>query len=169
MFSTALPRYAFRDTTDISPDFLKALGVRFLMLDLDNTVAAYSERRLAEDVSSWAANIRDCGVGLFLITNSMKKPRVDTFAEALDIGFLKGARKPSPKSLLQTMESVGFLPGESALVGDQIFTDTIAANRAGIISIIVHPRRLMNPILALRYAVETPFRAACKNKMWDIT
>jgi hypothetical protein len=72
--------------------------------------------------------------------------------------------KPSPKSLLQAMETAGFGADVSALAGDQIMTDALAANRAGIVSIIVRPRRFTNPFLALRYYIEVPFRAMCKNK-----
>ena len=166
MYSTARPRYAFRDITDISTGFLDNLGIRFLMLDLDNTIAAYSERSPADDVASWAAGMKNSGIKLFIISNSIRKTRVDGFAETLGIGFIKGASKPSPKELLKTMDSAGYVPGESALAGDQIFTDTLAANRAGIVSIIVRPRRFTNPFLVLRYWFEAPFRAACKNKMW---
>ena len=38
------PKYSFQELTDISPAFLERLGIRFLMLDLDNTLAAYGER-----------------------------------------------------------------------------------------------------------------------------
>jgi len=136
------------------------------MLDLDNTIAAYSERSPADDVASWAADMKNSGVELFIISNSIRKTRVDDFAKMLGIGFIKGASKPSPKELLNTMDSAGYTPDESALAGDQIFTDTLAANRAGIVSIIVRPRRFTNPFLILRYWFEAPFRAACKNKMW---
>jgi len=160
------PLYSFRDLTDVKPGFLTDLGVRFLMLDLDNTVAAYSEQSPAEDVAQWVADMKNCGVELFIVSNSVRKQRVDNFAEALGIGFIKGASKPSPDGLHRTMCEAGFQPGESALAGDQIFTDTLAANRAGIVSIIVRPRRFTNPLLAIRYGFEAPFRAVCKNKMY---
>jgi len=161
------PQYAFRDITDITPDFLASLGVKFLMLDLDNTVAAYNEQTPSDDVVLWTSFMVDSGIELFIISNSIRKVRVDSIAKTLEIGFIKGASKPSPNSLLKTMEASGYLPAESALAGDQIFTDTLAANRAGIISIIVKPRRFSNPLLALRYMVEAPFRALCRNKMWN--
>ena len=159
-----LPRYSFREITDVSPAFLKKLGVRFLMLDLDNTIAAYSEHTPAENVLKWVAEMKDCGIKLFIVSNSVRKGRVEVFADALDIGFIKGASKPSPKVVLQTIIDAGFHTHESALIGDQIFTDTLAANRAGVVSIIVQPRSRKNPALALRYGLEAPFRAASKRK-----
>ena len=160
-----IPQYSFPEFTDISPGFLRGLGVRFLMLDLDNTIATIGERSPAVSVLQWVANMKSNSVELFFVSNNKRKGRVESFAEAFGIGFIKGARKPSPKSLLQAMESMGFTSGESALLGDQIFADTLAANRAGVISIIVRPLSLKNPLLSLRYAIETPFRAACTSKM----
>ena len=63
------------------------------------------------------------------------------------------------------MEQTGFSTDNSALLGDQIFTDTLAANRASVISIIVKPRSNKNPFYSLRFIIEAPFRAACLKKM----
>ena len=165
MSLSLIPHYAFRKFTDISPAFLRKLGVRFLMIDLDNTIAACNELILTDSVGQWVSEMRNSGVELFFISNSRRKNRVENFAGTLKIGFIKGARKPSPDSILQAMEMKGFHAGESALLGDQIFTDTLAANRANVIPIIVKPLSLKNPLFALRFALESPFRAACTGKM----
>ena len=162
-----IPQYAFRKLTDISPDFLEKLDIGFLMLDLDNTVAAYSEHTPCYSVLQWIEQVRSCGIELIIVSNSVREGRVEAFAEALRIGFVKGASKPSPKIVMQTMKESGFTPEKSALIGDQIYTDTLAANRAGVVSIIVKPRRFTNPFLAIRYALEAPFRAICRNRMWN--
>ena len=162
MSFSPVPRYSFRELTDISPEFLTRIGVKFLMLDLDNTVAAYSESSPSESVVSWFARLKERGIELFIVSNSARSARVEAFSNALKIGFVMGASKPSPKIVARTMKESGYDPGESALVGDQIYTDTLAANRAGVISIIVRPRRFTNPFLAMRYALEAPFRVICR-------
>jgi len=164
MSFSPVPRYSFRELTDVSTEFLTSLGIKLLMLDLDNTVAAYSEHSPTDSIAKWAAAIMGSGIKLVIVSNSIREGRVDAFAEALRITFIKGASKPSPKGVVKLMEELGFNPDESALVGDQIYTDTLAANRAGVVSIIVKPRRFTNPFLALRYALEAPFRAMCRNK-----
>jgi len=160
-----IPLYAFQKVTDISAGFLRSLGVKFLMIDLDNTIAAYGECYPADEVTLWITEMKSSGFELYIVSNSRLKKRVEAFAEAFGIKFVKSALKPSPKGLIKAMDLAGFSPGESALVGDQIFTDTIAANLAGAVSIIVRPRKCGNLLLLLRYAVEAPFRVACKNKM----
>ena len=160
-----IPRYVFRELTDISPNLIKKLGIKLLMLDLDNTVAAYSEHSPSDSIARWITEIKNSDIELFIISNSSRTGRVDSFAKALQIGYITGASKPSPNGVTLTMKKKGFSAKESALVGDQIFTDVLAANRAGVISMIVKPRRFTNPFLAIRYVLEMPLRAMCRNKI----
>jgi len=159
-----IPEYTFRDITDVSTAFLEKLGIKFLMLDLDNTLAAYDEHVLSEDIAKWIADIKKNDIELFIISNTTRKNRVESFSDSIGARFIMQSMKPSPKSLMLAMETAGFNSGVSALAGDQILTDTLAANRAGVTSIIVKPRRFTNPFLAIRYYIEVPFRAMCKNK-----
>ena len=158
MSFSLLPTFTFRKLTEITPDFLKRRDIVLLMLDLDNTLAPYGENIPSEPVINWVAQIKDAGVTLFFVSNSRKPTRVELFAQALEIGYIKQAQKPSPKKLLHIIAELGFSSKETALVGDQIFTDVLAANLAKTMSIIVKPIRLQNPLLAARFALETPFR-----------
>lgn len=159
MSFSPVPRYSFRAVTDVEPGFLSGLGVRFLMLDLDNTLATYEEDEPSGSISSWVREIEASGVMLLILSNSRREGRVKAFSESLGINFKKAARKPSPKSVRAAMDEAGYGAEKSALIGDQAFTDALAANRAGVISIAVRPRSLRNPLLAARYALEAPFRA----------
>ena len=158
-----IPNYIFHNVTEITPGFLSGLGVSFLMLDLDNALAAYTESDPAPDVLAWLNNIRAHGISVFMISNSLKIKRVRHFAESFGVDFINNAKKPSKRGLLFAMEKCGFSKENSAMVGDQIFTDALAAKNAGVISIIIRPRHLSDPFLAIRYAMEIPFRKACKN------
>jgi len=159
-----IPQYSFRDITDVTTEFLQQLGIKFLMLDLDNTIAAYDEHVMSENIMQWIADIKSGGIELFIISNSTRMGRVESHSGSIGAEYIMASCKPSPKSLHNAMEAAGFDTRDSALAGDQIMTDTLAANRAGIVSIIVRPRRFTNPFLALRYFIEVPFRALCKNK-----
>ena len=157
-----IPDYTFHNITEITPGFLSGLGVSFLMLDLDNALAAYTEHDPATDVLAWLNNIKQHGITVFIISNSLKTKRVRHFADAFGVEFINNAKKPSRRGLLFAMEKFGFSKKQSAMVGDQIFTDALAAKFAGVTSIILRPRHLSDPILAIRYAMEIPFRKACK-------
>ena len=153
-----LPKHSFRRYTDISPDFLMARGIKFLMLDLDNTIAKYSEHSPSAAAVLWINDLKNNNLTLHFISNSKRVDRVEVFSAALEIDFIKNARKPSPNALLRAMETSAFTASESAFIGDQIFTDTLAANRADVMSILVRPLSLKNPLLLLRFVAETPFR-----------
>ncbi|MCL2427255.1 MAG: YqeG family HAD IIIA-type phosphatase [Oscillospiraceae bacterium] len=159
-----IPQYLFRDITDVSAEFLDKLGVKFLMLDLDNTLAAYDEHVLSDNIVQWLDDIRNSGIELFIISNSTRKKRVGPMCDSVGIKYIMQAFKPSPKSLLDAMKAEGYSREVSALAGDQIVTDGIAANKAGVFSIVIRPRHFSNPFLAIRYAFEVPLRALCKNK-----
>lgn len=161
MSFSPLPGFSFRGLTDVAPDFLTKHGIKFLMLDLDNTLAPYGELQPTQAVIKWVNSIKNAGITLFFVSNSKKPTRVEVFSHSLGIEYLKEARKPSPTKLLQAISQSGFNKGEAALVGDQIYTDVLAANRAGVVSIIVKPISLKNPLLALRFAFESPFRLIC--------
>ncbi|MEG1747848.1 MAG: HAD hydrolase-like protein, partial [Oscillospiraceae bacterium] len=65
----------------------------------------------------------------------------------------------------QAMERQGVTPAQTALIGDQIFTDVLCGNRGGVATILVEPLRLAgNPGRYLRYAAEWPFRAMAKRQ-----
>ena len=164
MSFSLVPDHSFRNLLDISPDFLSRHGIKFLMIDLDNTIAAYNELFPSSTQKNWIQDIKNSGVEMFLISNSSRTNRVESFAKALDLGFILNASKPSPRSVYKAMDTAGYNTCESALAGDQIFTDTLAANRAGVVSVIVRPRRFTNIFLALRYYIEIPVRVMCKNK-----
>jgi len=169
MSFSLIPQYSFREVTDITTDFLERLGVTFLMLDLDNTIASYNEHVLSDDIALWIKDLQKRGIKLFIISNSKRKHRVESHSASIGVRFIMESCKPSPKSLFHAIEVSGFNPDTSALAGDQILTDTLAANRAGIISIIVRPKKFTNPFIAIRYFIEIPFRAMCKNKIRSIT
>ena len=60
---------------------------------------------------------------------------------------------------------IGFTPEQTAIVGDQIFTDILGGNRAGVTTLLVQPIRLAgNPGRYLRYWVETPFRLLARRR-----
>ena len=162
-----IPEFLFPGITDISPTFLKNNGIKFLMIDLDNTLAAYDEHSPSDEIFKWILCLKENGITPAIISNSSRVMRVCSFAESLDINSVARAFKPSPVNVLHLMETFGFSANESALIGDQVFTDVLAANRAGIISIVVKPRKFTNAFLAIRYIIEQPIRYFSKAKIMD--
>ena len=158
------PEYVISKLSLLTPDMLKKIGAELLILDLDNTVSPYDEASPNPQVLLWTEKMKRGGIKLYIVSNS-KKIRPDIFAQAMDVPMIKYARKPSPKMIRRAIKESGVAPENTALVGDQIFTDVLGANLAGVKSILVEPIKFTNPFLALRYYVETPFRKKYKNKL----
>lgn len=164
MSLSPVPDHKFKALGDITAGFLQKNGISLLMLDLDNTIAPYGESSPSHELLCWAEDIKSSGVTLYIVSNSRKTNRVSAFADALGVSYIYRARKPSARAVLELLSELRVAPSAAALVGDQIFTDVLAANGAGVLSIVVYPIKFTNPFLALRYVLELPFRVLRREK-----
>lgn len=138
-------------------------GFRLLLADLDNTLAPYGAPLPSERLRAWRDELAGHGVTLFILSNNRHESRPRVFAEALGVPYIGHAGKPGTRSFFKAMERQGAAPEQTALIGDQIFTDVLGGNRAGVSTILVKPIRLAgNPGRYLRYAAELPFRLLSK-------
>ncbi len=165
MSFSLIPNYSFSSICAVTPEFLKRRGIRLLLLDLDNTMAPYGTNEPSEDIAAWAENMKGNGIELFIITNNRRLKRVESLAAAFGVDYIMGANKPFSADIKKALSQLGKNPSETALAGDQIYTDVIAANSAGVMSIVVEPIGMLHPAINLRYWLEAPFRAACRRRM----
>lgn len=129
---------AFRRVTDITPEILKKLNIRGLILDLDNTLTTHDNPRPADGVLEWIDLMKREGIRLMIVSNN-HPPRVRPFAEMLGLPFVSEGKKPLTKGFKEAAAKMK-LPRESvAAVGDQIFTDVLGANLMGIKMLYVVP------------------------------
>lgn len=151
------PHIKHRKLTDITPAELHERGIRFLILDVDNTLSPYKIDEATDEALRWAEEMKAAGLTLFILSNN-KGDRPEIFSRQLGIEYLKRAGKPSPNGVYAACEKEGFEKSETALVGDQVFTDMLCANRAGVCGILVEPIKFTWPWLRWRYWLEIPFR-----------
>lgn len=160
-----IPRGVYQTVAEISPQALAGRGIRLVLADLDNTLALYRAEEPTPQAAAWARALEEQGIQLFLLSNSRKPGRAQRLAEKLGVPFQGHSGKPGRAGYLRAMERMGCRPEETVMVGDQIFTDTLGACRAGVVPLLVEPIRLAgNPGRYLRYAVETPFRLLGKRR-----
>lgn len=117
---------------------LKDLGVRGLILDVDNTLTRHNCPEVDGRVLCWLKKMKEAGVGLVVLSNNCPA-RVAPFAGSLGLSFQAGAMKPMPWGYRRAAKKLGLSPGQTAVVGDQIFTDIAGGNLAGVKSILVEP------------------------------
>ena len=156
-----IPRHLAESIYSLTPALLKEQGIRLVLADLDNTLAPYEEALPSPALRRWKEELEGAGITLFVVSNSRKSRRCPDFCEALGIPYVRHAGKPSRKGFREALRQTGIPAENTLMVGDQIFTDIMGANRAGIATVLVRPMAWgKNPGRRLRYALETPFRLA---------
>ena len=123
---------------EIAPEFLRSLGVKALLLDVDNTIATYTSHEPVKGAVEWAKTLEQAGFDLVIVSNNVEK-RVSAFARRFGLPWISFAMKPFPFGYLKAKKKLGRRRRECAIIGDQIFTDVIGANLCGMKSVLLSP------------------------------
>lgn len=165
MAVSLLAHWTGRDIYEISPAALAGRGIRLLLADLDNTLVPYGVPEPDQALRDWTAALAAEGITLFVLSNNRKPNRPRRFSEALGVPFIGHAGKPKAASFHRAMAQMGCTPAQTAIVGDQIFTDILGGRSAGVTTLLVEPIRLAgNPGRYLRYAAEWPLRILSRQR-----
>lgn len=132
------PTYMFEAFHCVTPQFLLEHGIRALLIDIDNTLAPYEQPDPDDRIRGWFASLADHGIQAALVSNN-HAPRVERFNATLGLLAFADSGKPSKKTLLKAMEALGVSKSETAMLGDQLLTDSYAGRHIGLPSIIVPP------------------------------
>ncbi len=151
-----LPNHITEKLTDLTPEWLACRNIRLLLLDFDNTIVPYTTNVPTGEMEAWIAMMLASPVKLCVVSNS-KRDRVKVFCEAYGLPCVTHARKPFSKGILECLNRFELSPSVCALAGDQIFTDTLGANSAGLTSILVKAIDNHNFWLKARHVLELPF------------
>ena len=130
--------YYFCTFKDASAAFLKDIGVRGIVLDVDNTLEPYENPKPGEHVIKWLGELNSVGIKAAIVSNNNRE-RIELFNEEICLPAIYKAGKPFKKNVKRAMAEMGTTPDETILMGDQVFTDIWAARNAGIRAILVPP------------------------------
>ena len=149
-----LPKLLCERLTDLTPGELTRRGIDLLLMDFDNTMLPYTTDQPAPELLRWLEQMQAGGVRLCIVSNSRKLHRVPVFSEKYGV----------PCVIREAMTRFGASRAQTALVGDQTYTDVLGANLAGIMSIQV--RSICNHTiwLKLRHLLELAPLAFAKNR-----
>lgn len=156
MSFSLLPKAIYPALTAISLRELSQRGIRLLMLDFDNTIVPYTTNKPTEEMEQWLRDAKNAPVQICVVSNS-KRNRVVRFCQKYDIPCVTHAKKPFSKGIREAMERFGQSPQCCALAGDQIYTDVLGSNGAGVFSILVPAIHNHNIWLKLRHVLELPW------------
>lgn len=158
-----MPTWRAEDVNNIPADFLRAQGVQLVMLDFDNTLVPYTTDVPTAEVKNWLVGLKQAGFAVCIVSNSHNS-RVPEFCKKYDLDCITHARKPFTKGILQCLARYAIAPRHAVLVGDQIYTDTLGGNCAGVRTILVRSIHNHTFWLKLRHIAEKPFIYAARKR-----
>ena len=126
--------------SDIDLDELERQGVRCVLVDRDNTCVPRDTGKAPVEVLAWLEDARSRGMSTCVVSNNFHTDQVEASARELGCACVHHAMKPAPFAVRRALGIVGARPGEAVLVGDQLFTDVVAGNLAGVRTVLVEPQ-----------------------------
>lgn len=157
-----VPDRLFESYAAVTPALLRDMGVTLLLSDLDFTLAEKTTRRPNQALKDYIAALRDAGIAFVIVSNNRSGSRVTEFCAELGVPYQGRAGKPSPRGIQAAMDKAGGTAVHTAMLGDKLLTDCLAAKRAGVLALTVEPMggavTLWQKVL---HALQAPFKAVC--------
>lgn len=132
------PKKYLNSVKEITIEFMNENCLKGIILDVDNTLVDYY-KQIPKGIKEWAALMKQNSFKLFIVSNSNNTKKVESIAKALGVEYINLAFKPFKRGFLKAAKKMNLEPVEIAVVGDQIFTDVLGANRSKMFSILVKP------------------------------
>lgn len=132
------PKAYIENVTKITIDYLRQNNIKAIILDIDNTLIDF-DKNLLKGAKEWCNNLKGQGIKFYILSNTNKKDKVEKVSKELDIPYIMFAKKPFKKGFREAQKNLNLENKNIAVVGDQIFTDIIGANRVEMYPILTKP------------------------------
>jgi len=132
------PDFRFEKITDIKAELLLENKIKIVLLDADNTLSFHGSKKPFPGVPEWLSEIKKSGIVPVIISNNSER-RIKPFAKKLGLDYVSKSKKPLSKGFKSALEKFGFEPGDSAVIGDQLFTDVLGGRILGAKVILTEP------------------------------
>jgi uncharacterized protein len=123
---------------DVPFDEIAASGARAVLFDLENTLIPPGGP-FDDDGRTIIAKARAAGLAVAVVSNA-SAAWVGPAVGAEGIPCVAPAGKPSSAAFLEACRMVGVPPSEAVYVGDQVITDVLGSQRAGLRAVLVKPK-----------------------------
>lgn len=138
ILNTIFPDIYIPSVYELPLNELKKKGIRGLVFDIDNTIAPYDVAEPDENIIKLFQMLKKEGFRICILSNNNKK-RVKTFNQKLKVLAVHKAGKPGIKKLRKTISAMKLTEIETAMIGDQVFTDMWCGHNAGLYCIMTAP------------------------------
>lgn len=113
-------------------------GIKGLVFDIDNTLEPFDVPEPSRQVIELIEKLKQMGFEICLLSNN-DQARVDKFNAQLNLKTVAHAKKPGSRGIRKAMSLIGTNTTNTALIGDQVFTDVVCGRKNGIFTILVEP------------------------------
>ena len=138
MIKPLIPRMYVEGLRDIPLAELHAMGINSFIFDLDNTITIWNSNDIDEEILRWFEDLQQQGFRALILSNN-NALRIEAVAQQLSIPYIEEAGKPRRSAYYQAVQRLHSTPEQTAVVGDQLFTDILGGNRSGILTVLVRP------------------------------
>ncbi len=160
-----VPDYYFDTVYEVKPELLKKHGVKGLILDIDNTLVPYEIPEPTEENLAWLSLMHENGIKTSFVSNN-HKGRVELYNSTLGCPAFFDSGKPFKKACKRALDAMGLKAEETAIIGDQVFTDVLCGRNAKLkLAILVKPiKDKTNLFFKSKRLLEKPIIAAYKRR-----
>lgn len=121
---------------DIDIDFFVKLKVKYLFIDLDNTLDCFDTKIPSKKSKDYLDKLKESGLIPIIVSNNNQK-RVKLYADVCGVRYLYRCKKPSAKKIKKFMKKENINKNDVIMIGDQVMTDIRCATRLGVKSILL--------------------------------
>ena len=138
MLKKLCPKIQADSILDLDPAYLRDIGIKGIIFDLDNTLVEWKRDQLTPEVIALIERFKTEGFKLCILSNALEY-RVEAVAQVLGVPYVSRAVKPRKSPFRKALEMMGTTPQTTAIVGDQLFTDILGGNRMKLCTIWTPP------------------------------
>ncbi|MDD3341541.1 MAG: YqeG family HAD IIIA-type phosphatase [Bacilli bacterium] len=163
-----LPNMYQESIFTIPYDTLKEKGITLLLFDLDNTITPAHMKTAEETVKQLFHTLKEKGFTVVIFSNSPNK-RVKPFSTFLEVSMNGLSFKPMQRSFKKMLKKYNTDKKSTAIIGDQLMTDIVGGNKAGIYTVLVNPLTVKDMILTWynRYKEKKIFETLYKEQGFE--
>lgn len=138
MINLLTPDFYFDSIFSLNLDKLHKKNIKGLIIDIDNTLVSWDIKQAEENTIEWLLNLQKEGFKVCLVSNNTEE-RVVKFNEKLQLPAIHRAAKPRTTGFKKAMQIMGTSVENTAIIGDQIFTDILGGNRMKLTTVLLVP------------------------------
>lgn len=133
-----MPNEHVKSIFEITPEYLLEKGIKGIITDLDNTLVPWNVADATPKVKQWFSAMTEHDIKITVMSNN-NEDRVKVFSEPLKIPYVYKANKPLGKGFKKAVSLMGIEKKQVVVLGDQLLTDILGGNLAGLYTVLVAP------------------------------